>query len=82
MVDTFAPLELGDGGLAVEDPSYAWTWAGRGPDAMGVLKDRSRFFRSGTSGAGRAVLPPEELRDYEQRVAGLAPAEVVTWLHR
>ncbi|SEC35677.1 homogentisate 1,2-dioxygenase [Nocardioides exalbidus] len=31
MVDTFAPLELGEGGLAVEDPAYAWTWAGRGP---------------------------------------------------
>ena len=29
MVDTFAPLELGEGGLAVEDPAYAWTWAGR-----------------------------------------------------
>ncbi|MBM9459361.1 homogentisate 1,2-dioxygenase [Nocardioides sp. zg-536] len=27
MVDTFAPLELGEGGLAVEDPDYAWTWA-------------------------------------------------------
>lgn len=52
------------------------------PDAMGVLKDRSRFFRSGTSGAGRAVLTPEELGDYEQRVAGLAPPEVVAWLHR
>lgn len=35
MVDTFAPLELGEGGLAVEDPAYAWTWAGRGPDAHG-----------------------------------------------
>jgi len=35
MVDTFAPLELGEGGLAVEDPAYAWTWAGRGPDAAG-----------------------------------------------
>ena len=33
MVDTFAPLDLGEGGLAVEDPAYAWTWAGRGPDA-------------------------------------------------
>ena len=33
MVDTFAPLELGEGGLAVEDPAYAWTWAGRGPDS-------------------------------------------------
>jgi homogentisate 1,2-dioxygenase len=27
MVDTFAPLELGEGGLAVEDPDYPWTWA-------------------------------------------------------
>ncbi|WP_210650042.1 homogentisate 1,2-dioxygenase [Nocardioides sp. SYSU D00065] len=35
MVDTFAPLELGEGGLAVEDPAYAWTWAGRGPQAPG-----------------------------------------------
>ena len=31
MVDTFAPLELGEGGLAVEDPTYATSWArGRG----------------------------------------------------
>ncbi|GAB3164308.1 homogentisate 1,2-dioxygenase [Amycolatopsis stemonae] len=33
MVDTFRPLELGEGGLASEDPGYAWTWAGRGPVA-------------------------------------------------
>ncbi|GAA1478041.1 homogentisate 1,2-dioxygenase [Nocardioides aestuarii] len=33
MVDTFKPLELGEGGLAAEDPAYAWSWAGRGPDA-------------------------------------------------
>ena len=33
MVDTFAPLDLGEAGLAAEDPSYAWSWAGRGPDA-------------------------------------------------
>lgn len=31
MVDTFKPLELGEGGRAVEDPAYAWSWAGRGP---------------------------------------------------
>ncbi|TLW89716.1 homogentisate 1,2-dioxygenase [Saccharomonospora piscinae] len=31
MVDTFRPLELGEGGLACEDSAYAWTWAGRGP---------------------------------------------------
>jgi homogentisate 1,2-dioxygenase len=35
MVDTFRPLELGEGGQAAEDPAYAWTWAGRGPDAPG-----------------------------------------------
>ncbi|MGQ0779289.1 MAG: homogentisate 1,2-dioxygenase [Pseudonocardiales bacterium] len=27
MVDTFRPLELGEGALACEDPGYAWTWA-------------------------------------------------------
>jgi homogentisate 1,2-dioxygenase len=32
MVDTFRPLELGEGGLACEDPSYAWSWA---PGAAG-----------------------------------------------
>lgn len=31
MVDTFRPLELGEGGVASEDPGYAWTWSGRGP---------------------------------------------------
>ena len=33
MIDTFAPLDFGEAGLAAEDPAYAWTWAGRGPDA-------------------------------------------------
>ncbi|MAS55193.1 homogentisate 1,2-dioxygenase [Nocardioides sp.] len=33
MVDTFAPLELGEGGLACEDPAYAWTWALDGADS-------------------------------------------------
>ncbi|HEV3170437.1 MAG TPA: homogentisate 1,2-dioxygenase [Actinocrinis sp.] len=31
MVDTFKPLELGEGGTAGEDGGYAWTWSGRGP---------------------------------------------------
>ncbi|WP_067485350.1 homogentisate 1,2-dioxygenase [Actinomadura hibisca] len=31
MVDTFRPLEIGEGGHASEDSGYAWTWAGRGP---------------------------------------------------
>ena len=29
MVDTFRPLELGEAGRAVDDGTYAWTWAGR-----------------------------------------------------
>jgi homogentisate 1,2-dioxygenase len=29
MIDTFQPLDLGEGGVAAEDPSYAWSWAGR-----------------------------------------------------
>ncbi len=35
MVDTFAPLDLGEAGLASEDPAYAGSWAGRGPDDRG-----------------------------------------------
>ena len=31
MIDTFRPLELGEGGRAVDDGAYAWTWSGRGP---------------------------------------------------
>ncbi|MGF1662855.1 MAG: homogentisate 1,2-dioxygenase [Kineosporiaceae bacterium] len=28
MVDTFRPLELGEGGTAVDDGAYAWSWSG------------------------------------------------------
>ena len=35
MVDTFRPLGLADAVAAVEDPAYAWTWAGRGPLSAG-----------------------------------------------
>ena len=52
------------------------------PDTLGVLKDRSRFFRSGRSGTGREVLSPEELATYDRRVAALAPPDLVAWLHR
>jgi homogentisate 1,2-dioxygenase len=31
MVDTFRPLQVGEGGQACEDRAYAWTWSGRGP---------------------------------------------------
>jgi len=29
MIDTFAPLEIGDSALGCEDASYAWSWSGR-----------------------------------------------------
>ena len=31
MVDTFRPLELGEGGRESDDGKYAWSWSGRGP---------------------------------------------------
>ncbi|MGN6576821.1 MAG: sulfotransferase domain-containing protein [Nocardioides sp.] len=52
------------------------------PNAAGVLKDPAKFFRAGRSGAGSAVLSADELGRYHARVAELAPAEVVAWLHR
>jgi homogentisate 1,2-dioxygenase len=33
MVDTFRPLDLGEAGVASEESAYAWSWAGRGPQA-------------------------------------------------
>jgi hypothetical protein len=52
------------------------------PNALGVLKDNRAFFRSGRSGTGREVLTASELARYEARVAALAPADLVAWLHR
>jgi aryl sulfotransferase len=52
------------------------------PNRLGVLKDPAAFFRRGTSGAGRDLLRPAELAAYEERVASLAPPDLVAWLHR
>lgn len=52
------------------------------PNTLGVLKDPSRFFRSGRSGAGSEMLAPDELAAYNERVRALAPADLVAWLHR
>ncbi|TCJ96480.1 homogentisate 1,2-dioxygenase [Nocardia alba] len=32
MIDTFRPLEVGEAGLAGNQPDYPWTWSGRGPN--------------------------------------------------
>ncbi len=52
------------------------------PDPSGVLKDRSTFFRLGTSGSGRALLTDAELEHYRSRTTELAPSDLLTWLHR
>jgi hypothetical protein len=52
------------------------------PDTLGVLKDGAAFFRRGVSGEGRTVLSDDELARYRARAAALAPADLVSWLHR
>jgi aryl sulfotransferase len=52
------------------------------PDSRGVLKDQRAFFRRGTSGSGRELLSAEEYAGYLARVAELAPADLLAWLHR
>lgn len=52
------------------------------PDRLGVLKDAEAFFRRGSSGAGRELLSTEEQARYDERLAALAPADVVAWLNR
>ena len=42
MVDTFRPLELGEGGRAVDDGAYAWSWSkGQGGTVPGDGSDYS-----------------------------------------
>jgi homogentisate 1,2-dioxygenase len=58
MIDTFRPLGLGEGGLACEDPTYAWSWAGGrdsggGQDSEGRGGGGMNSGRSGDSGGGR-----------------------------
>jgi len=52
------------------------------PDRVGVLKDRSAFFRRGRSGAGRELLTDADVARYHERVASIAPADLLSWLHR
>jgi hypothetical protein len=52
------------------------------PDTLEVLKDRSRFFRRGGSGEGRARLTEAEHGRYLARVATMAPPDMLAWLHR
>jgi aryl sulfotransferase len=52
------------------------------PESGGLFKDPDAFFRHGVSGAGLALLSEEELNRYRERIAALAPADLLAWLHR
>ena len=47
----------------------------------GILLDDAEFFRNGRSGAGRGVLSAAEFTAYQAKVATMAPADALTWLH-
>ncbi len=52
------------------------------PDPSGVLKSHQAFFRQGSSGSGKALLTPTQAAQYRSQTAQLAPADLLTWLHR
>jgi aryl sulfotransferase len=52
------------------------------PGPAGILRDPAAFFRAGGTGEGTALLTPDELAAYHARAATLAPADLLTWLHR
>jgi hypothetical protein len=52
------------------------------PDVGGVMKDRTRFFRRGSSGAGREELSVADLAHYEAHTKAMVPADLWMWLHR
>lgn len=56
--------------------------ARQAPDPAGVLRDPAAFFRRGRSGAASEILTDDEIAHYYERAAGLAPREVLDWLHQ
>jgi len=52
------------------------------PDPLGIFKDQVMFFRRGSSGSGCDTLTRVELQHYYERVARMAPPDLLEWLHR
>lgn len=52
------------------------------PERNGVLVDPTAFFRQGRSGSGTARATADDLALYRRRAAGLAPDDLLHWLHR
>jgi aryl sulfotransferase len=58
-----------------------WRAAAPDPD-LDVLEDLAAFFRRGESGEGRALLSESEWGHYRDRMAAMAPDELLAWLER
>lgn len=50
-------------------------------EQLGYLRDRARFFRSGTSGDWQKFLTEEDQARYDERMAELAEPGLADWLH-
>lgn len=50
------------------------------PDPLGVFKDRTAFFRRGSSGAGRESLSDDEYATYLTRLHQLGSPDLLRWL--
>jgi aryl sulfotransferase len=82
------------GRLGITVPGYAWpalvraatfeSMSGNADTAVptaGLFRSNAAFFRRGTSGAGREILNDREFAAYHDRVAQLAPRNMLAWLH-
>ena len=52
------------------------------PGPAGIFRNDAAFFRRGRPGAAQTVLTGDERARYHERVAGMAPADLLAWLHR
>jgi len=52
------------------------------PDHLGVLRDRTAFFRTGGAGEWRSLLTEEELTRYRNCVRDRLETDALTWLER
>lgn len=82
-------LDLGVPSLLIDELAAAATFQSMqahssdlAPDPAGVLKERTRFFRAGQSGAGAAALDSAGLAAYNARAAQAATSDMLAWLHR
>jgi aryl sulfotransferase len=52
------------------------------PNPSGILKSPAAFFRHGASGSGRSLLTDVEMTHYQDRLRGMAPSAMLSWLLR